>query len=36
MESNWVPALCSEGCQVGPHSSCEHGCPSILMAAGMV
>jgi hypothetical protein len=36
MESDRVPALCSEGCEVRPHSRCEHDCPSILMAAGMI
>lgn len=30
------PALCSEWCEVEPDGVCEHGCPSILLAMGMV
>ena len=31
-----VPALCKEGCDVEPDGRCEHGCPSILIALGMI
>jgi len=31
-----VPALCKEGCEVEPDGKCEHGCPSILIALGMI
>jgi hypothetical protein len=31
-----VPACCSEGCQVEPDGRCEHGCPSVLLAMGMI
>ena len=31
-----VPALCKEGCEVEPDGRCEHGCPSILIALGMI
>ena len=31
-----VPACCSEGCEVEPDGRCEHGHPSVLLAAGMV
>ena len=30
------PALCDEGCEVEPDGRCEHGCPSILLAMGMI
>lgn len=30
------PALCKEGCEVEPDGRCEHGCPSILLACGMI
>ncbi len=26
-----IPALCNEGCQVGPLLKCEHGNPSLLI-----
>ena len=31
-----VPALCKEGCEVEPDGRCEHSCPSILIALGMI
>jgi hypothetical protein len=31
-----VPALCTEGCDVEPDGRCSHGCPSILLALGMI
>lgn len=31
-----VPACCSEGCEVEPDGRCEHGCPSVLLALGMI
>ena len=31
-----VPALCKEGCEVEPDGRCEHGCPSVLLALGMI
>lgn len=31
-----MPACCDEGCQVEPDGRCEHGCPSILLAAGLI
>lgn len=31
-----APALCDEGCEVEPDGNCQHGCPSILRAAGMI
>jgi hypothetical protein len=31
-----VPALCTEGCEVEPDGRCPHGCPSILLALGMI
>ncbi len=30
------PALCEEGCQVEPDGRCEHGNPSLLIAAGLI
>jgi hypothetical protein len=30
------PALCDEGCEVEPDGECEHGCPSVLLAAGLI
>lgn len=29
-------ACCSEGCMVEPDGCCHHGCPSILLALGMI
>lgn len=31
-----VPACCKEGCQVEPDGTCEHGCPSILLAMSII
>jgi len=31
-----VPACCSEGCEVEPDGRCGHGCPSVLLAAGLI
>jgi hypothetical protein len=31
-----VPACCSEGCEVEPDGTCEHGYPSVLLAYGMI
>lgn len=31
-----VPACCDQGCQVEPDGRCEHGCPSVLLALGMI
>ena len=31
-----VPACCTEGCEVEPDGRCEHGCPSPLIALGMI
>jgi len=30
-ESNKVPALCSQLCEVSPDAKCEHGAPSIIV-----
>lgn len=30
------PALCIEGCEVEPDGHCEHGCPSLLLAAELI
>jgi hypothetical protein len=30
------PAMCDEGCEVEPDGKCPHGCPSILLAIGMI
>lgn len=30
------PALCDEGCEVEPDGRCEHDCPSILLACGLI
>jgi hypothetical protein len=30
------PACCSEGCEVEPDGTCEHGNPSILLSLGMI
>lgn len=29
-------AMCSEGCIVEPDGECEHGCPSWLVAKGLI
>jgi hypothetical protein len=31
-----MPACCDEGCQVEPDGRCEHGCPSIALALGVI
>lgn len=31
-----VPACCSEGCQVEPDGTCEHGNDSVLLEAGVI
>lgn len=31
-----VRACCDEGCEVEPDGTCEHGCPSALLAAGVI
>lgn len=30
------PACCDEGCEVEPDGECEHGCPSISIAMGLI
>ena len=30
------PALCAEGCQTDPDGKCPHGCPAVLVAAGVI
>jgi hypothetical protein len=31
-----VPATCEQGCEVEPDGTCEHGCPSVLVASGLI
>ncbi len=31
-----VPAMCTEGCEVEPDGHCPHGCPSLLLAMGVI
>jgi hypothetical protein len=31
-----APACCSEGCEVEPDGVCQHGCPSVLLALGLI
>lgn len=31
-----VPSLCEDGCEVEPDGRCEHGYPSVLLAAGLI
>jgi len=31
-----VPACCNEGCEVEPDGRCWHGCPSVLLALGVI
>jgi hypothetical protein len=31
-----VPVLCVEGCDVEPDGRCEHKCPSIMLALGVI
>lgn len=30
------PAMCDEGCEVEPDGRCEHNCPSIMLAMGVI
>ena len=30
------PAICSEECEVEPDGHCEHGAPSLLLAAALI
>jgi len=30
------PALCDDGCEVESDGRCSHGCPSILIALGII
>jgi hypothetical protein len=30
------PACCDEGCEVEPDGRCEHGCPSVSLALGII
>jgi hypothetical protein len=34
--SDTVPACCEDGCKVEPDGHCPHGCPSILLAMGII
>jgi hypothetical protein len=36
MNDSVIPACCSEGCEVEPDGRCEHGCPSVLLAMGVI
>ncbi len=36
LDDSIVPACCSESCEVEPDGRCEHGCPSALLAAGII
>ena len=31
-----VPACCDQGCETEPDGTCEHGCPSVLIALGLI
>ena len=31
-----IIACCDEGCEVEPDGYCEHGCPSVLVAKGLI
>lgn len=31
-----VPACCSDGCEVEPDGCCEHGCPAVTIALGVI
>ena len=31
-----VPACCDMECEVEPDGTCEHDCPSVLMALGLI
>lgn len=36
IDDSSMPALCTEECCVEPDGTCPHGCPSILLATGMI
>lgn len=36
LDGTTVPALCREGCEVEPDGECPHGCPSVLLAMGVI
>jgi hypothetical protein len=36
LQDSVMPALCDEGCSVEPDGRCAHGCPSPLIAMGMI
>ena len=36
MNDGIVPACCRHHCQVEPDGECEHGNPSVLIAAGLI
>ena len=36
LEDSSVPCLCRDGCEAEPDGRCEHGCPSVLLAAGLI
>lgn len=31
-----VPACCSDGCEVEPDGTCEHGFPSVFLSIGLI
>lgn len=31
-----MPACCDEGCEFEPDGRCQHGCPSIMLAVGVI
>ena len=31
-----VPACCDMGCETEPDGTCAHGCPSLLLALGVI
>jgi hypothetical protein len=31
-----IIACCDEGCEVEPDGYCEHGCPSVIVAKGLI
>ena len=35
-ERDGCPALCKEGCNTDPDGTCQHDCPSILLALGLI
>lgn len=36
LQDSVMPALCDEGCDVEPDGRCQHGCPSPLLAMGLI